>query len=195
MDTDWFWQTAVPATVDGIETQILGPEAQILHLCGHLTLHHHSKGLLWFNDIALLLQTYKADLEWDMLLERAVQYDLVGPLQEIILTIVNEWDVDVSKEVVDRLSNLDISPNAQRIIERRSMVSRPVAQRFYTDLSEIPGWSSRIRYGLLHFFPSKAYMKRRYNIKRSFLVPIYYPYRWLVGLGSVIKLYRLKNRH
>jgi hypothetical protein len=189
VDLDWFWQTAVPANVDGIKTKILGPEAQLLHLCSHLMIHHKNEGLLWFNDIALFLQRYQTKLNWKILLERAVQYELVWPLQNTILTVVNEWGVDVPQKNIEHLLLLDISDNERRIHERRRMDTRPVARRFYTDLLEIPGWLSKIRYALLHFFPSPAYMKRRYGIGRAYFVPLYYPYRWLIGLASVFKLY------
>jgi hypothetical protein len=193
LDTDWFWKTAVPVRVEDTETSVLGTEAQILHLCSHLVIHHHNKGLLWFHDIALLLQTYKAEINWDLLLEQAVRYDLVWPLQKTIMTVVNEWQVDVSQEVLERLLVLDISKNEQRVLERRQMDTRPVARRFYTDMSEIPGIPSKIRYGLLHFLPSSTYMMHRYDIPHASLLPLYYPYRWLVGLGSVISLFRQKR--
>ena len=188
VDLDWFWQTAVPASVDGIETKILGPEAQLLHLCSHLMIHHRNEGMLWFNDIALFLQTYQTELNWEILLERAVQHELVWPLQNTILTVVNEWGVEVPQKNLDHLFLLDVSENERRIHERRRMYNRPVARRFYTDLSEIPGWKSKVRYALLNFFPSPAYMKRRYGIGRTYFTPLYYPYRWLVGLASIFKL-------
>jgi hypothetical protein len=193
VETDWFWKTAVPVRVEDTETRVLGHEAQILHLCSHLAIHHANKGLLWFHDIALLIQTYEANIDWNLLIEQAVRYDLVWPLQKIISRVVNEWQVDISQEVVDRILSLDISENEQRVLERRRLDTGPVARRFYTDLSEIPGFLSKIRYGLLHFFPSSTYMMHRYNIPHSSLLPLYYPYRWLVGLGSVINLLRLKR--
>jgi hypothetical protein len=194
VDIDWFWETALPVSVDGIETKVLGLEAQLLHLSSHLTIHHRNEGLLWFNDIALFLQTYKTHLNWEILFERAVQYELVWPLQNCILTVVNKWDVDIPQEILDRLFLLDISINEQHIHERRRRDNRPVARRFYTDLLEIPDWPSKIHYALLHFFPSTAYMKRRYDIHRSYFLPLYYPYRWLIGLASVLKLHPLNEQ-
>jgi hypothetical protein len=194
VDVDWFWQTAVPVSIDGIETMILGPEAQILHLCSHLSIHHQNEGLLWFNDIAMLLHKYNDKLDWTVLFDQAVQFDLVLSLQNTLLKVVKEWAIDVPRGILDRLLTLDVSVNEKRIHERRRSDTRLVARRFYTDLSEIPGWSSRLRYALLHFFPSITYMKRRYDIRRPYLLPFYYPYRWLVGLASVVRLSLLDEK-
>ena len=34
----------------------------------------------------------------------------------------------------------------------------------------------------ISLLPSPAYMRHRYNIRHSLLLPLYYPYRWLVNL-------------
>ena len=193
LDMDWFWHTAVPAEIAGHEARMLGPEAQILHLCSHLALHHQSVGLLWFNDIAMALQGYGDNLNWDVLLERAKQYDLVRPLQEILSTVVDEWYIDLPEEELARLSALIVSAEEQRVYERHTAADRPVAQRFLTDLTEIPRWSSKIRYGLINLFPKPAYMIHRYNITSLALLPLYYPYRWLLGLSSAAKSTRIRK--
>jgi hypothetical protein len=48
----WFWETALCADSGLSPAGILGPEAQVLYLCGHLS-KHQSEGpdLLWLNDI------------------------------------------------------------------------------------------------------------------------------------------------
>ena len=67
----WFWQAAVPARIDGRPAAMFGPEAQMLHLCTHLALHHRGEGLLWQHDIVEILHRYGRDLDWDALLDRA----------------------------------------------------------------------------------------------------------------------------
>src|SRR5690606_10977914 len=45
------WATAAPLTVEGAPTRVLSTEMMLLHLCGHLALHHRNHGLLWQCDI------------------------------------------------------------------------------------------------------------------------------------------------
>jgi hypothetical protein len=57
-----------------------------------------------------------------------------------------------------------------------------VAQRLWADLRSMPNGSLRLRYALASLFPPPAYMRERYRIAHPWLLPLYYPYRWLVGL-------------
>ena len=50
MATEWFWKSRIESDDHGVTT--LGTTAQILHLTGHLMLHHQGRGLLWWHDIA-----------------------------------------------------------------------------------------------------------------------------------------------
>ena len=71
---DWFWQTTLPVTVGTSTARVLGPEAQILHLCLHIFQH---RGQAWafslrlLHDIAQVLTHYRAQIDWEMLLQNA----------------------------------------------------------------------------------------------------------------------------
>lgn len=43
-------------------------------------------------------------------------------------------------------------------------------------------WTERWRFATATVFPSAPYMRRRYGVQHSWLLPFYYPYRWLRGL-------------
>jgi hypothetical protein len=53
-------------------------------------------------------------------------------------------------------------------------------------LMGVSGWGERLRFAARSFFPSPGYMQRRYRISSRFLVPFYYPYRWLAGLRRAL---------
>ena len=58
--TEWLWGRAVERRVAGIPALVLSPEAQILHLTSHLAKHRWQR-LLWFHDIAQVLQYYEEE--------------------------------------------------------------------------------------------------------------------------------------
>lgn len=65
-----FWQRAVPLEIGGAQTKMVSPEDMLLHLCIHL--HHHGYNrLIWFTDIALLLQRYESELDWNYVVRAA----------------------------------------------------------------------------------------------------------------------------
>jgi len=184
----WFWDTAAVVEVEGSQTRVLGPEALLLHLCAHLALHHHGTGLLWLHDVAEVLHLHEDRLDWDLLLAKAAQCDLVLPLQQVLPRVAEEWGVPVAHEIQERLRDLKPTPEEARIFNWLTATRRPVAQRFYADLASMPGWRARLRYAAGNLFPSAAYMRRRYDIRHVVLLPLYYPYRWLVGLRSAVRL-------
>lgn len=184
----WFWDTAAVVEVEGSATRVLGPEALLLHLCAHLALHHHGTGLLWLHDVAEVLHLHGDRLDWDLLLAKAAQCDLVLPLQQVVPRVVEEWGVSVPHEIQGRLRDLKPTPEEARIFNWLTATRRPVAQRFYADLASMPGWRARLRYAAGNLFPSAAYMRRRYGIRHGILLPLYYPYRWLIGLRSAAHL-------
>ena len=59
----------------------------------------------------------------------------------------------------------------------------PVWQRYWIDLFSVPEWPDRLRYAGRKLFPSATYMRWRYALLRPWLLPLAYPYRWLLPLS------------
>ncbi|MBK8045642.1 MAG: nucleotidyltransferase family protein [Anaerolineales bacterium] len=113
IDNNWLWQTAQPAHLGGVIALILGPEAQLLHLCAHLAFHH-GRGdqpvLLWQHDVAQVLHVYRDRLDWDVILTKAQAFDLVLPLQQVLGQVLAMWSVPVPDNAMQRLAQLHPSP-------------------------------------------------------------------------------------
>jgi len=186
---DWFWQTALPVRIGNASAWMLGPEAQVLHLCGHMPLQHSGEGgprLLWLHDVAEVIAFYQEQIDWDQVLARAQAYDLVLPLQEILTRVSDEWHAPIPPDVLEQLRALRPSRDEERIFARLTTADRS-AQRFWVDLASMPGWGPRLRFAWCIFFPSAGYMQRCYRIPHRFLVPLYYPYRWFLGLRDTLR--------
>lgn len=184
----WFWQTALPIQVEDTPARVLGPEAQILHLCGHLVLHHGGEGtrLLWLHDVAEVLVHYRDRIDWDELLERTQECELVLPVQQVVGQVADEWGAPIPAESRQRLDALQPSAAEMQVVAWRTASQRPVAQRFWSDLASMGGWRQRLHYAWIQLFPSAAYMQQRYGIRHRLLVPLYYFYRWWLGLRSAL---------
>ena len=185
---DWFWQTALPVQIGAASARVLCPEALVLHLCGHLRLHHGpaEATLLWLHDVAEVLVQYQDGIDWDELLQRAQECELVLSAQEVLTEVADEWDAPIPAEALSRLGALQPSAAEVRVMAQLGAGQRPVAQRFWFDLASIDGWRSRLHYAWIQLFPSVTYMQRRYRIRHLLLVPLYYPYRWWIGLRGLV---------
>jgi hypothetical protein len=179
---DWFWQTAHPLQLADMPTLMLGPEALLMHLCGHLALHHAATGLLWWHDIIEVLLARAAELDWPELFARTRAYELVLPVRTVLSRAQAEWGVALPAHAIAALTALPSSAAEERVFTRLSRPGRPAGGRFWIDLLGMSGWRQRLRFARTNLFPSAAYMRQRYAIAHPLLLPLYYPYRWLRGL-------------
>lgn len=179
---EWFWESATTGSVAGRQTPVLGAEAQLLHLCGHLMLHHRGDELLWLHDIAELLYAYEGRITWSQVLEKAAAWDLILPLKQVISSVAAEWQAPVPADVLARLDRMTPSRAEEQVFSWLTGERRPVLERFWADLATMPNWTERLSYALRQLFPSYRYMRHRYAISHPLLLPFYYPYRWWLGL-------------
>ncbi|MDX9956760.1 MAG: nucleotidyltransferase family protein, partial [Anaerolineae bacterium] len=188
LDMDWFWRTAQPLAFEGASTLMLGPEAQLLHLCAHLMLHHGgaSGHLQWYHDIAEVLVAYRDALDWEALLASAAANDLVLPLQRVLPVVWDCWQLEPPVGVRAALAALQASAKEAQLFGQLTVPARPVAQRFFTDLASMPGWRQRWAYAWENIFPAPAYMRDRYRVAHPLLLPFAYLWRWVRGLASIL---------
>jgi len=183
--TDWLWQTAQLERLGDVPVRILSPEAQVLHLCGHL-LQHGGCGranLRQLYDLAEVIALYRERIDWGQVLERAQACDLVLPVRDALERVHEMWQAPIPPEVLERLRRLRPSRDEEQA--HTLLVARPpAARRLWAGLASIPGWRLKLRYVWGNLFPSAKYMQRQYRIPSRLLVPLYYPYRWLRGLRS-----------
>jgi hypothetical protein len=192
---DWFWQSALPMELGRVATLMLGPEAQVLHLCGHLSLHHGGGDdfvPLWLYDVAAVIAAYGERMDWDEVLRRVQAYDLVLSVQRVLPRVSDEWKVPLPTGVLERLRALRPSHDEVQVFGRLTAAHRPVAQRFWADLVDIPDWREKVHFALKNLFPSPLYMQHRYAIPCRFLLPLYYPYRWWLGVYGLLAARRSK---
>jgi Uncharacterised nucleotidyltransferase len=183
---DWFWESARPATIAEMPTLVLGPEALVIHLCGHLALHHTNTGLLWWYDVAAVLTRHRDEIDWRVLLSRTSGSGLIPPVRSVLLRVADEWGAPIPPVVLEALRGMRESPAERRIFAELTAGQRSPRQRFWSDLTSMSDWRQRWRFARTNLVPSPDYMRRRYAIAHPLLVPLSYPYRWLrgaLGLG------------
>lgn len=181
----WLWDTSMPLRFGAWDARMLGPEAQVLHLCAHLALHHAGEGLLWLHDIAEVLHRYQEQIDWRALMEQAQAADLVLPLQQILPRVAEEWGAPIPAEALAALATLPPSVAEAQVFDGMSAGPRTVAAEVWSDLVGL-GAGGRLRYLAAKLFPAPAYMRQRYGIRHAVLVPLAYPHRWLRGVGSAL---------
>jgi hypothetical protein len=186
---DWLWETALPAQANTIPSLVLGPEASLLHLCGHLLLHHsgalNNSDLLWLHDIALLLVRCQADIKWDILLSHAVNWNLITPLQIILPKMVRDWKAPVPENVMRQLSGFKPTANEKRVVRWLTSTDKQhTGWNVWMNARALPTFPQRVKYIMTQLFPSVHYMRERYGMFHPLLLPFYYIYRLLRGIST-----------
>jgi hypothetical protein len=184
---DWFWQTAVPLRLGGVETRALGAEARLLHLCAHLALHHHGTWLLWTCDVDRALRQAAGRLDWDVVTAKAVEYRLVLPVRSVLAQTVEWLGTPVPADVMARLAALRPGRQEAQVFAFMAGPPQGVIARFLNDLAHLPGGRAKVRFVLANVFPAPAYMRQRYRIRRGWLLPLYYLYRLGRGVWDGVR--------
>lgn len=181
------WQAAEPITIGGAPAYSLSPEWTLLHLCGHMALHHRRAGLLWWNDIADAIGYYTERFNWDELMTLAETAHLVRPLQSILPAMAKDWHAQVPVEQLARLGQL--VPAADEVKASKAIVdeSWPAGHQLMADVRSMRSWPERIRFFYHNMIPSGAYMDQRYNIRHPAMRAYYYVRRWLIGLAGLAR--------
>ena len=177
---EWFWETAIPIDLGGIETLGLGLEANLLFLSEHFLKHQllgEDYWYLWLLDVCALIRTHQDEIDWDLLLQRAQDFRLLHPLKESLRHAVQIWETPIPESVQNRLEALPLSKEEMESTYVYSSEERPFIQ-LRDAIKYRRGVIPAMRYLLAEIFPSAAFMRHKYTIKRSFSLPFYYLYRW-----------------
>ncbi|MDX2170540.1 MAG: nucleotidyltransferase family protein [Deltaproteobacteria bacterium] len=188
---EWFWQDARMRQLGGgVTARTLAPEALLLHLCAHLMLHHKGVGVLWWNDVAQLVHVEAERIDWNAVIDRSVANQLVLPVRGVLTALAAEWRVPVPDTVLQRLAAATPGAAEADRFRRLSGETSPL-QRFWIDLRDMGDWRARLHYARSMVLPSPAFMRDRFAIRSAWLVPFYYPYRWLRALRGNLR----RRRH
>ncbi len=187
LDLQWFWESALRLRFEDVPVQVLGPEAQLLYLAGHLFLQHGgtSGRLLWLHDLAEVLYAYRDRLDWNTVLEKAAAYDLISPLQSLLPYVAREWGAPVPEDVLARLREQTPSRAERRTIGRLRGAVTP-GRRLWSDFCAQNSWRARMRFLWVHLFPSPDYMRSRYPAFHGPWMPFGYLYRWYRGIAGLL---------
>lgn len=197
MPMDWFWATSRPLRIGGVETRMLGPEAQVLHLCAHLVLHHGQEDRLeprLLADIAeLCWRAGEAEgamaIDWDLVLRLARDWDLVTALRRALSQAMERLGAPVPPAVLAALRAQPPSAGERRAVAALTARDPSVIQRFLADLAGLSGLRLRLRFVGRNLFPSPDYMRQRYGSAGAAL-PGAYLRRWWLGLRGALRLAR-----
>lgn len=161
----------------GEHARALGQIDALLLVCIHRVAHHHDSGkLLWLYDIHLLAN--------GMDRQAGEQFAALAAQKGVRavcargLTLAQQWfNTKVAGDVMETLAARDSAEPSEVYLGGHL---RKV-DMLRSDLKALGGWSARWQLLREHLFPPPAYMRERYAVSSSLLLPALYAHRVVRG--------------
>ncbi len=177
LPTALFIENSIPLT--NWHAYIFSPEMQLIHLCVH-TYHNFVNGgirLCWFNDMYLVINKFERESFWKILVDCCNNWDLSDYVFSILKILKMLWGVNIP-ELIEKyhISNFstEIIDNAIEILERGKRKTHESDLDYIEKVKLVKGFSNKCKYLFAEIFPSKNYIKKHFNIKKSTLLFPYY---------------------
>ena len=172
--------------IAGIQTRILSPTDNLLHVCGLASCSSSSGSLRWTCDAWHLIVRYP-NLGWEILFECALRSHLALPLSVTLGYLAESLDAPIPATLLDRLS-VAASQTDPMGREAALLAALAVTRGELRGLIGMTnGWGPRIRVAAVMLFPSASHLRWAYHVRHTWLLPFYYVYRPLKYIANRIR--------
>lgn len=160
----------------------LAPADLLLHLCAHNFFHHQGRLLRADVDVAFVASHYGPELDWETVVETAVDLDLLLGVRQSLARAAGLWFAPIPRPVLARLEAL--RPRARE----RAMLAgqRGEFLKLLRTLATLPTLGHRADFVKGQLFPSRDYLAWRYDVPVSSPAPVAYARRYGSGLRGLV---------
>jgi hypothetical protein len=157
------WKRAIEIPLGGGRASGLCPEDLLLYLAMHLAVHHGLAGLLWYWDLARLLERWGEKLDWETIVERASRWRVRTALYFALLGCERFFGPSAPHAVMSRLRARGPRAAALRWLVRRcdteqlKRLEHLIALLLVDRTRDVIGSLTRV------LFPSPAWLRARYE--------------------------------
>ncbi len=182
MPVDTLISRAIPYQVENMNSRILAPDDQVLHLCSHNYFHHQGGFQRTVVDVAFIIRNYHEDLDWDRLVKNTINNDMISAVKTTLIQVSDEWYTPIPHHVRATLQNRPI-----RLRETLYATGqRSEYLKVFRTLLTLPGLTLKWHFLLGQLFPNSTYVRWRYGIKPGSPKVLAYLKRFGSGLLTLI---------
>jgi hypothetical protein len=107
-----FWERARSIEIARIQTLMLDPADQLLHICAHGARWNFVTPIRWVADSMIIIQRYP-DLDWERLIKQATKHRLMLPMQATLQFLATHLAAPIPLEVFQALSKIKPTPEEE----------------------------------------------------------------------------------
>jgi hypothetical protein len=179
IDMDRIWTQAERIYVDGIEVLLMAPHHLLIYLSEH-AFNHSFDRLILFSDILQVIRHYQQRLNWNLLLEETLRFNLTKPVYFCLYFSSKLLNAKIPQEVIHKLK-----PPRFSFIERRFLslvLSNNVHSRYlsyFVYLSMQHSLAKKVRFIWSTIFPDPEVLAHNRMINVAQVRPIHYLLRFI----------------
>lgn len=106
---DIFWENAVPAKVNDVNTFVLSPTHQLLHTCIHGVKWNTMMPCRWAADALILINLSRDEIDWNDIVGQARERNLTIPLRHALRYLHSTFDAKIPEFVLSLLEKIPTS--------------------------------------------------------------------------------------
>ena len=168
IDAMGLWQRSVLARVAGVDILALGVEDLLLHLCTHLGYQHHLNiGLRGLYDIALVLDHYQGQVDWQKLITIARQWGVERVVWLVFKLAGELLGAEVPQDVYEQLVVGNVPPDILSGARLQLLAGEGQPVQMTPDLAKLArskGFLARLKVMLSRVFIPRQSLARLYNV-------------------------------
>lgn len=172
------WGDARPAPALGPAARVPSDIASAALACIHRLAHHQGHDrLIWLYDLRLLTTRFDTNA-WTALQHLARTKGIAGLCLDGLRETADLFGTAIPTEVTSELGR-----SAPREASSKQYLHGQVQKRdvLLSDLKHLRGWDARLRLVREHVFPPAAFIRQRYGVRSSWLLPALYLHRLVTG--------------
>ncbi len=183
-DLQWFLDGPESFDDGDVAFLTLRREAHFLYLLAHALLQHgeSESPLRWYLDLDLLI---RSGLDWDLIVDRALDLGWVAALERVLFLCRAYFDSPIPSETNARIRELPRSNDRRFLLDQGRREESPFRYVRKQMATLRPG--HRLEFVFRILFPRTEYMRWRYGVRRGWLLPLVYPYRWAALAGKALR--------
>jgi hypothetical protein len=193
------WQAAVQATINKADVYVLSPADLLIHLAVHLDKHFCEGHVQFtcFNDITNLLAIYSGSFDWSAFVERCRVFNCESAVMKYLILVHKYCNGSLPETIVESYSSLLTVSDDELFVKylhgyKFEIEVKTAIPAHLNNLKNLHTLSDFTNYLADLIFPPKKFMLEKYHIKHAKLFPLYYPYRYFMGVKGLF--YMLAKR-
>ena len=180
---DELWLDALPIAALDASARMPTHPASLVLACIHRLAHHQGHDrLIWLEDIRLLGARLD-DAGWAALVRLACQRRVAGLCLDGLQQARDQLGGSLPAFVEGALAAAAPSEPSHLYLEGQLNRRQVLA----SDLAALGSWRARLRLIREHAFPPAAFIRERYGVKSSLLLPALYVHRLLTGAHKWVR--------